>query len=176
MAVKFLFLVTALGVMLLGEPLPANSTTGQERRMVLQVPLVKQSYMRCLVASVSMVLKYWDYEISPEQIGERVPVYRDGTSGRDLAEFVQKIGFNGFLIQPPFEDLLDHLAKGRPLIVSLPEGGSMRHAMVLVGYNLDSGLVFLNDPASGKCITKGLSLFRQKWEKGKCWTFLIVPK
>jgi ABC-type bacteriocin/lantibiotic exporter with double-glycine peptidase domain len=148
----------------------------QQPIVSLDVPAIKQPYMSCLVASVSMVLKYWGYEISPEQIGDQLPVYKDGTSGRDLADFVQKIGFRGFLIQPTFEDLLNHILKERPMIVSLPEGNSMRHALVLVGYDLKSGIVYLNDPAEGRRVARELSRFRQEWGKGKRWTFLILPK
>ena len=144
--------------------------------VLLHVPLIKQPYMRCLVASVSMVLKYWGHEVSPEAIGNEVPVYKDGTTGRDLADFVERIGFRGFLIQPPFDDLLSHLEKGRPLIVTLPEAGSMRHAMVLVGFNRSTDKVWLNDPASGTCRDQELGSFRKQWEKGQRWTFLILPK
>ncbi len=155
---------------------PARGTAAQPQSVKLEVPAIKQPYMRCLVASVSMVLRYWGREISPDAIGEQVPVYKDGTAGGDLAGFVEGLGFHGLLIQPSFEDLLAHLTKGRPLIVALPERGSLRHAMVFVGFDLASGTVSLNDPASGKCVVDNLSAFRQRWEEGKRWTFLIVPK
>jgi ABC-type bacteriocin/lantibiotic exporter with double-glycine peptidase domain len=168
--------VTAACAAPLSQPLQAGATVPRQQRVLLQVPLIKQPYMRCLVASVSMVLKYWGYDATPDAIGRQVPVYKDGTTGRDLAAFVEAIGFQGFLIQPPFEDLLSHLEKGRPLVVSLPEGGSSRHAMVLVGFDLSSGAVWVNDPATGTCKSRPLNSFRKKWEKGQRWTFLIVPK
>jgi ABC-type bacteriocin/lantibiotic exporter with double-glycine peptidase domain len=147
-----------------------------EKRILLQVPLLKQPYKLCLVTSVSMVLKYWGIDISPDAIGEKVPVYKDGTTGGDLAAYVESIGLHGFLFQPSFEDLLGHLMKGRPLIVTLPAGGSQRHAMVLVGFDDLANHVWLNDPYSGSCKTQALKSFRTEWEKGKRWTFLIVPK
>jgi ABC-type bacteriocin/lantibiotic exporter with double-glycine peptidase domain len=148
----------------------------QNQSVMLEVPTVKQPYMRCLVASVSMVLHYWGREISTEDIEKKIPVYREGTIGRDLVNYVNTIGFNGFLIQPPYEDLLDHLAKGRPLIVALHSNNSMRHAVVLVGYNPASGTIYLNDPAKGKRTAWEIDRFRLDWENGKRWTLLIVPQ
>jgi ABC-type bacteriocin/lantibiotic exporter with double-glycine peptidase domain len=123
-----------------------------------------------------MVLKYWGYDVTPEEIGERVPVYKDGTTGRDLAVFVETVNLQGFLLQPPFEDLLVHLERGRPLVVTLPRSGSSRHAMVLVGFDRPADVVWLNDPASGECKRQPLHDFRKEWEKGQRWTFLILPK
>jgi ABC-type bacteriocin/lantibiotic exporter with double-glycine peptidase domain len=173
---ELLLLALALSVVCSNQTFPAAPFTPNQQTVLLRVPLVKQPYMRCLVASVSMVLGYWGLEISSESIGRQIPSYKDGTSGRDLAAFVEQIGFRGFLLQPRFEDLLDHLEKGRPLIVTLPKGGSSRHAMVLVGFDLSSGVVWLNDPAGGKRRSQALSSFRKQWEQGQRWTFLILPR
>ena len=45
---------------------PATDT----REVLLTVPIMKQPYKQCLVASVSMVLKYWGIEITPEAIAQ----------------------------------------------------------------------------------------------------------
>jgi ABC-type bacteriocin/lantibiotic exporter with double-glycine peptidase domain len=155
----------------------SSARTGPQSDSVqLAIPVIKQPYMRCLVASVSMVLKYWGTEISPDQIGEKIPVYGDGTAGEDLAKFVEGLGFHGLLIQPSFDDLIVHVRNGRPVIIALPARGAIRHAMVLAGFDLTAGTVSLNDPAAGKRITEGLALFRERWERGQRWTLLIVPK
>jgi ABC-type bacteriocin/lantibiotic exporter with double-glycine peptidase domain len=172
---ELLLMVLCAFICILAAPL-INGFAFQRQRVWLDVPRIKQSYMRCLVASVSMVLGYWGGKISPDVIGEHVAVYKDGTAGRDLADFVESLGFHGFLIQPSFEDLLDHLGNGRPPIISLPEGNSSRHAMVCIGYDLSAGTISFNDPASGKSISQELASFRKRWEKGQRWTFLIVPK
>ncbi len=51
--------------------------------VLLDVTPVKQSYNLCLAASVSMVLKYWGVDIAPQAVADQVPVYKDGTTGRD---------------------------------------------------------------------------------------------
>ena len=147
----------------------------QAPRALLDVPVVKQPYMLCLAASVSMVLDYWGYKISPATLAQQVAVYKEGTVGRDYANIVESLGLYAFLVQPRFDDLLAHLGKGRPIIVELPERGS-RHAKVLVGYDVPDNKVWLNDPATGERKAQALDAFRREWEKGGRWTFLIVPK
>jgi len=165
----------ARAALLLALLLPARPATAQEQRVLLQVPLVKQPYMRCLVASVSMVLKYWGLDVPPDAIAERVPVYKDGTTGRDLVAYIETIGYRGFLIQPPFADLYGHLGKGRPVIITIPEGSS-RHAMVLVGFDPSTRIVWLNDPADGVLKSQPEDSFRKQWEAGQRWALLILPK
>ena len=143
--------------------------------VLLKVPAAKQPYNLCLAASVSMVLKHWGVDVAPQALADQVPVYRDGTTGLDLLRLVERRGFRGFLVQPPFADLLEHLKKGRPLVVAFPARGGSRHAMVLVGFDEGRRRLFLNDPASGKRRAFDYETFRRKWEGAERWTFLIVP-
>lgn len=144
--------------------------------VLLDVRAVKQPYNLCLAAAVSMVLGYWGVDVTPQAIADQVPVYQDGTTGRDLQRLVEQSGFRGFLIQPPFEDLLEYLGKGRPLIVSFPARGSSRHTMVLVGFDGGRRSLLLNDPADGKRRTLSYEIFRRNWEAAQRWTFLIIPR
>lgn len=142
----------------------------------LDVPLVKQPYNLCLAASVSMVLAYWGIEMSTEVIADRVPIYKEGTTGKDLLLVVQEAGLRGFLIQPSFEDLLHHLEGKRPLIVVLPAAGNSRHALVLVGFDMADKVVWLNDPATGAARTLRFESFLEQWQAARRWTFLIAPE
>ena len=143
---------------------------------MLDVPAMKQPYNLCLATSVSMVLKYWGVDLLPRVIADQVPIYKDGATGQDLQRVVERIGFRGFLIQPPFEDLLEHLRKGRPPVVSFLSGGKSRHAMVLMGFDAGKQNLFLIDPANGKGKALDYRTFRHKWEAAQRWTFLIVPR
>jgi ABC-type bacteriocin/lantibiotic exporter with double-glycine peptidase domain len=144
--------------------------------VLLDVPAMKQPYNLCLATCVSMVIKYWGVDISPQVFADEIPIYRDGVTGQDLQRAVERIGFQGFLIQPPFEDLLEHLRKRRPPVVSFLSRGKSRHAMVLVGFDAGKQNLFLLDPANGKRKSLDYRTFRQKWEEAQRWTFLIVPR
>ena len=148
---------------------------GQAQAVWLDVQPVKQPYNLCLPASVSMVLRYWGVAISPETIGAEVPLYHDGTTGEDLLRFVERVGFRGFLVQPPFEDLLHHLEKSRPLVVVLPVNGDGGHAVVLTGFDRADQVVRLNNPATGRAHVLPFSSFRAQWSAAQRWTFLAVP-
>lgn len=154
----------------------AASNGVQGAAVRLEVPLQKQPYNLCLPTSVSMVLSYWGTEIAPAEILAHVPIYRDGTTGEDLSRFVETLGFRGFLVQPPFEDLALHLEKQRPIIVSLLAGRDARHAMVLVGVDPLRREVWLNDPASGSARSMPAEDFRRQFDASGRWTFLIVPR
>ncbi len=144
--------------------------------VLIEVPVLKQPYDLCLATSVSMVMKYWGTDISPRAIAEQVSVYHNGTTGRDLQQFVEERGFRGFLIEPPFEDLVDHMRKGRPLVIAFPARGNSRHAMVLTGFDADKQLLYLNDPAGGRRRTLDYGTFQRRWEAAHRWTFLVVPR
>jgi ABC-type bacteriocin/lantibiotic exporter with double-glycine peptidase domain len=144
--------------------------------ILLDVPAIKQPYNLCLAACVSMVLKYWGVDATPQVIADQVPIYKDGVTGQDLQRLVERLGLRGFLAQPPFEDLLEHLRKKRPPIVSFPSRGGSRHAMVLIGFDDGAQKLFLIDPTSGKRKSCDYKAFQEKWEKAQRWTFLIVPR
>jgi len=157
--------------------LSAASGSGRQAAAVrLHVPLMKQPYNLCLPASVSMVLSYWGVEVDPATIADHIPIYKDGTTGEDVLRFVESVGFRGFLIQPTYEELLQHLEKQRPLIVVLPAGGSGRHAMVLVGVDSAIQTLWLNDPAIGQARRLSVASFQKQWDASRRWTFLIVPR
>ena len=161
----------------LGTVLSAVTHAAIQRPAVrLDVPVVKQPYNLCLAASVSMVLKYWGIEITPEAIGAQVPVYQGGTTGDEMRRVVEQAGLQGFLIQPLFEDLLQHLEKRRPVIVVLPAGPTGRHAVVLVGFDPSAERVWVNDPAVGRQRALKYAEFRAQWDESRRWTFLIVPR
>ena len=142
----------------------------------LDVPLARQPYNLCLPASVSMVMAFWGVTASPAAIADHVELYKGGTTGKDLLGFVERVGMRGFLLQPEFPDLLVHLERGRPVIVEVPGSAGGRHAMVLVGFDGDSSIVWLNDPASGRTISMGWNEFRKGWAEAGRWTFLVVPR
>jgi len=164
-----------LWLLSLGVLLPAATRAEVQRAAVrLQVPVLKQPYNLCLAASVSMVLAYWGIEITPESIGAQVPVYRGGTTGAEMRRLVEQVGLRGFLIQPLFEDLLQHLEKRRPLIVALPAGRAGQHALVLVGFDPSAELIWVNDPGVGRARALKYAEFRAQWDEARRWTFLIV--
>jgi ABC-type bacteriocin/lantibiotic exporter with double-glycine peptidase domain len=171
-----LVLSRALILVLSGLVSPAVCAQPEPITILLDVTAIKQPYNLCLAACASMVVQYWGVDATPQYFTDHVAVYRDGITGQDLQRVVETIGFHGFLVQPPFEDLFEHMRKGRPLIVQFPSRGESRHAMVLAGFDSGKKELYLIDPANGKRKSLGYKEFQQKWDRAQRWTFLIVPR
>jgi len=82
---SFLGMVTATAT--IGYPITVAAVARfQADSVLLDVPMAKQPYMLCLAASVSMVLAYCGTNVSTETIAGAVPVYEDGTVGRNVRD------------------------------------------------------------------------------------------
>lgn len=137
--------------------------------MWLDVPFVKQGKNGCGPASISMVLAYWrggEIEALP-QSGEMM-------RASEMERSFLAAGFRVFAFEGEWSDLEQHLAKGRPLIVSLGLGKS-RHYVVVAGLDSNRELVSLNDPARRKLLQLDRKTFEQDWNASGRWTLLALP-
>ena len=85
--------------------------------------------------------------------------------------------FNG-----TWDDLKQHLEKGRPLIAALkPASGNVPlHFVVVVGLdseqNSEPAIVLLNDPAQRKLLKQARSTFEKQWSATGRWLLLALPQ
>ena len=93
----------------------------------LDVPFVKQEKNGCGAASIAMVMQYWQRrQQAPAAVPDVAEIQRTlysrrarGIYASDLEEYFRQHGFRTFAIQGQWDDLSQHLEKGRPLIVAL---------------------------------------------------------
>src|SRR2546426_11825706 len=117
----------------------------------LDVPFVSQEKDGCGAASIAMVMQYWFRKQAGKDAcapracapGESVnaaeihrALYAPGARGvyaSAMERYFKQRGFNTFAFRGEWEDLLNHLRKGRPLIVALkpPEAGAPLHYVVV---------------------------------------------
>jgi uncharacterized protein YvpB len=101
-----------------------------------------------------------------------------------MERYFREHGFRTFTIRGEWEDLKQHLDKGRPLIVALkpvalklagsgPLGASL-HYVVVSG--LDQDIIMVNDPAQRKLLKQDRSEFEQQWSAAGKWTLLALPQ
>jgi len=153
----------------------------------LDVPFVKQEKDGCGAASVAMVMQYWfkrqdraDIEnVDAAEIHRAL--YAPGARGvyaSAMERYFKQRGFNAFAFRGSWEDLLNHLRKGRPLIVALKpsETGAPLHYVVVAGLDQQSGLVLLNDPARRKLLKQDRADFEKQWSGVNKWTLLALPQ
>jgi ABC-type bacteriocin/lantibiotic exporter with double-glycine peptidase domain len=147
----------------------------------LDVPFVRQEKNGCGSAALSMVIEYWQRNgaaVPPGAAGARAiqqELYSAEASGiyaSDLVNYLERIGFRAFTFRGAWADLADHLAKGRPLIVSL--GHSRLHYVVVAGLDPERELVYINDPAERKLMKLDRASFERAWKER--WTLLAVPR
>jgi predicted double-glycine peptidase len=174
--------VLRIAVVLLGVcgVLPAADLPG----VWLDVPFVHQEKDGCGAASIAMVMQYW-------QVQQGYPVNQDsdaaliqrslystkahGIYASDMERYFKEKGFRTFTIRGEWEDLKQHLDKGRPLIVALkPAAGGALHYVVVAGLELENVLV--NDPAQRKLLKQDRSSFEQEWNAAGKWTLLALPQ
>jgi predicted double-glycine peptidase len=172
-------LLSVLAVVACGR---ATETSG----VWLDVPFIKQTTEGCGSASIAMLLQYWsahgtsvvsgrdDAEAIQRQIYSRKG---HGIFASDMERYVKESGFRVFALRGEWSDLREHLAQGRPLIISL-EPGSTRaplHYVVVTGMDWQREAVFVNDPARGKLLRIERSEFEKEWLAARNWMLLALP-
>lgn len=152
----------------------------------VDVPFVKQEQNGCGAASIAMVMQYWQTKnpsavaenIDPAQIQRNLYSRRThGIAASDLRRYFEEHGFRTFVFSGAWQELREHLEKGRPLIVALKpaHGGGVLHYVVVAGMDSEQALVLVNDPAQRKLLKCDRSNFEKEWSGTGNWTMLALP-
>jgi hypothetical protein len=151
----------------------------------LDIPFVHQTADGCGAASLAMIIEYWrtqgyrtDAQVpdvgdiqhllfSPEDHGIRASVVRD---------YLEQHGFRTYVFHGDPGLLRHHIARGRPLMVTLkPAVRAPLHYLVIAGLEPDEGVILVNDPAERKLVKRSLRDFEREWQAAGNWTLLAVP-
>ena len=152
----------------------------------LDVPFVKQEKDGCGAASIAMVMQYWQRQqgqtAGPDSDAIQIQhaLYSPKAHGiyaSDMERYFGEKGYRTFTIRGAWEDLQQHLDKGRPLIVALKtEGGAPLHYVVVTGLDREQGIVLVNDPAQRKLLKQDRAAFEREWSAAGKWTLLALPQ
>ena len=152
----------------------------------LDVPFVKQEKNGCGAASIAMVMQYWreqqggpaDANVAAEQIQRAL--YSNAAHGiyaSSMEGYFRRNGYRVFVFHGEWQDLEQHLKKGRPLITALKPGSTLPlHYVVVAGLDQERQLVLLNDPAERKLVKEERQRFEREWEAADGWALLAVPE
>jgi ABC-type bacteriocin/lantibiotic exporter with double-glycine peptidase domain len=150
----------------------------------IDVPFVKQERNGCGAASIAMVMQYWRRQQRAEdQASDAGQIQRalysekaHGIYASEMVRYFENHAFRTFAFRGEWNDLVQHLHKGRPLIVALkPEPGAELHYVVVAGVDDDRKLVLINDPADRKLLEREWRKFEPEWKGAGYWTLLAVP-
>jgi ABC-type bacteriocin/lantibiotic exporter with double-glycine peptidase domain len=153
----------------------------------LDVPFIKQEKDGCGAASIAMVMQYWSkqksrpVDASADPIAIQHALYSSpehGIRASDMERYFQQNGFQTFTFAGKWDDLKQHLEKGRPLIVALRPSAleTSLHYVVVVGVDPEHGVVYLNDASERKLLKQERLTFEKQWSAVGRWTLLALPK
>ena len=153
----------------------------------LDVPFIRQEKDGCGAASIAMVMQYWhkqrntQVDASADAVAIQRALYSSkdhGIRASELEQYFQQHGYQTFAFAGKWDDLKQHLEKGRPLIVALKPSAleTQLHYVVVVGVDTDQNIVYLNDAAQRKLLKQARADFEKQWSATKQWTLLALPK
>ena len=178
----------AFGLLLLFFLGRATQSAPQEKAGIwLDVPYVKQGEDGCGSAAISMLLEYWiahgagvdSQRADAAAIQKRLYSRKvRGIHASDMQSYLRESGFRVFPLKGDWNDLLEQLKLGRPLIASLQPGNARTplHYVVVTGIDWQKGAVFLNDPARGKLLRVAREDFEKQWRPNRNWMLLALPE
>lgn len=149
----------------------------------IDVPFVKQERNGCGAASVAMVIDYWQHHQGRSGSADAAQIQRalytekaHGIYASQIERYFDEHGFRVFAFAGEWNDLEQHVRKGRPLIVALkPDSGGL-HYVVVAGVDDERRLVLVNDPAERKLLAREWKTFGREWKGAANWTLLAVPR
>ena len=148
----------------------------------MDVPFVKQVENGCGAAVLSMTMQYWSQHgatVDPAVAdagdiqSELYSAELKGILASAIQRYLEEHGFEAIVFRGRWDDLREHLGKGRPLIVATRQGRES-HYVVVAGVSDDT--VEINDPADRKLRKVGRAEFERKWRGAGNWTLLAVPR
>jgi uncharacterized protein YvpB len=153
----------------------------------LDVPFIKQEKDGCGAASIAMVMQYWQKQQPASNISDADPdvIQRElysnkahGIYASDMERYLQQHAFNTFAFHGKWDDLKQHLEKGRPLIVALKPlpGETALHYVVVVGLDWEQNVVQVNDGAQRKLLKEDRTRFEKEWKPAGNWVLLALPQ
>ena len=148
-------------------------------------PFVKQEKDGCGAASIAMVMQYWQAQqgqaLSRDSDATQIQralysAKAHGIYASDMERYFREKGFRTFTIRGEWEDLQQHLDKGRPLDRG-PEA-CRRRASALRGRDRswEQGIVMFNDPGAAQTAANRTGRASNgngaRPENGRCWRCL----
>jgi uncharacterized protein YvpB len=153
----------------------------------IDVPFVAQHQNGCEAAATAMVMQYWGAKGfgAAGKASDAATISNsihsgetNGMAGARIGEYFRRQRFDAYVFAGGWEDLAWHVARGRPLIVCVRNGGSQAplRYVVVAGLYEKQGVVFVNDAARRKLDRIDRQSFENDWKAGGNWTLLALPQ
>ncbi|MEW6605239.1 MAG: tetratricopeptide repeat protein [Thermoproteota archaeon] len=138
----------------------------------ISLPLVnKNEESARLPLVINVVAKYWGEDISTQAAGDS-----KGAAMIDGIVLAESRGLTSYIYKSSIKDLKKRIDQGIPPIVIMPGiQGTVQHAMVVSGYNVDERriLTYVPEPDTVGAVPE--AKFEQDWEQDDMTAIAIIP-
>lgn len=147
---------------------------------VHDVPFVAQrADADCGPAALAMVLAHFGVKTSLEEVVALDPPDRVGVRAGALRDVARAKGFQAFIVEGTFNDIIDQLARNRPVLVGLAKpittGRALAHYEVVVGIDKRDKRIITLDPGRG-LRENSLEGFGREWVPTGRVTLIVFPR
>ncbi len=147
---------------------------------VRDVPFVPQKAdSDCGPAALAMVLAHFGAKTSREEVVALDPPDRVGVRAGDLRDVARAKGFQAFVVEGTFNDIIDQLSRDRPVLVGLAKpitgGRALAHYEVVVGIDKRDKRIITLDPGRG-LRENSLEGFAREWVPTGRVTLIVFPR
>ena len=159
------------------EPFLAPPAEVSRTARVMNVPLIRQADFYCGPASLAMVMQWSGHRVTQAEIARQS--FTPGARGTYLADMLGAARRHGQIAVTldTFPALLAEVEAGHPVIVFQNLGlpiAPVWHYGVVVGYDLDRGIVALNS-GQRDVMQMPLRAFLKSWDGGDRWAMVVLP-
>jgi hypothetical protein len=147
-------------------------------RELTATPFFPQEDYQCGPAALATVLTVDGIEVSPGELTPQIYLpERQGSLQIELGAAARRYGQVPYPLAPSVEAMLREVEAGHPVLVLQNLGLSwipLWHYAVVVGYDLDDGLVVLRSGRTKRRVTE-LTTFERTWRRAEHWALVILP-
>jgi ABC-type bacteriocin/lantibiotic exporter with double-glycine peptidase domain len=149
-------------------------------KFVHDVPFVPQrGDADCGPAALAMVLAHFGVKASLEEVVALDPPDRVGVRAGALRDVARRKGLDAFVVEGTFNDLIEQLARDRPVLVGLAKpitgGRALAHYEVVVGIDKRDRRIITIDPGRG-LRENSLEGFAREWVPTGRVTLIVFPR
>lgn len=141
-------------------------------------PFFPQEDYQCGPAALATVLEASGTEVSPGELTPQVYIpERQGSLQIELSAAARRLGRVPYPLEPSVEALLREVEAGHPVLVLQNLGLSwipVWHYAVVVGYDLEQGLVVLRSGRAERRLTE-ITTFERTWRRAEHWALVVLP-
>ena len=150
------------------EDLYVGVLTSKDEAKVLEMPFVKQKPYYCSEASASMVLQYYGFQISQDEVHDEGYEYFE-----KMLPLLQRYLDAEYHENFSLEEVKAQIDSGNPVILRIL-AGSYKHSVVVVGY--DEKYIYIHDPAVGPYLKAKPEILVKLWDKTGRLAITLKPK